>query len=171
MANRIFNVNLKSMVAQQILWQRYVKENATSTSSLGVAGAGQSHQMISNGSGLSMIFSSSGLVATGNQANAGGEGSGGITDNKTILKSFPPMVVRYQFTGVDGEATEDKVDLKDSEYLEAPSTANQLPAAMEQRIEKEFGITRMMLAQHKGVAVLLASVQGTILDLLCEDTS
>jgi hypothetical protein len=84
-ANRILNMNLKLRVVQQILWRRYVKENATSTSSLSVAGAGQSHQMISTGSGLSMIFSSSGLVATGNQANAGGEGSGGVEDDNMIL--------------------------------------------------------------------------------------
>ncbi len=42
------------------------------------------------------------------------------------------MVVTYQFAGVDGEATEDKVELKDLEDPKAPSTANQLPAAMEQ---------------------------------------
>jgi hypothetical protein len=112
-----------------------------------------------------MIFISSGLVATRNQANAG-EGSGGVADNNTILECFLPMVVMYQFAGVDGEATVDKVELEDLEDPEAPSTANQLPAAMEQCLEKESGTTRMMLAQHKGIAVLLASMQGTNLDLL-----
>jgi hypothetical protein len=165
-ANKILDMNLKLRVVQQILWRRYVEENATSASSLGVAGAGPSHQMISTGSGLSMIFSSSGLVAARNRANAGGEGSGGGTYDNAILESFPPMVVTYRLAGVDGEATEDKVELEDLEDPEAPSIANQSPAAIEQRMEKEFGITRMLLTQHKGVAVLLASVQGTISDLL-----
>jgi hypothetical protein len=165
-ANKILDMKLKLRVVHQVLWRKYVEENATSASSLGVAGAGPSHQMISTGSGLSMIFSSSGLVSARNRANASGEGSGVGSDDNTILESFPPMVVTYRLAGVDGEATEDKVELEDLEDSEAPSTANQSPAVMEQRMEKEFGITRMMLTQDKGVAVLLASVQGTISDLL-----
>ena len=157
--NKILDMNLKLRVVQQVLWKKYVEENATSASSLGVAGAGPSHQMISTGSGLSMIFSSSGLVAARSRANAGG-------DENTILESFPPMVVTYRLAGVDGEATEDTVEVNEMEDPEAPSTANQTPAAIEQRMEKEFGITRMMLQQQNGVAVLLASVQGTISDLL-----
>ena len=34
-------------------------------------------------------------------------------------------------------------------------------------MEKEFGVKRMMLTQHKGIVILLTSVQGTISDLLC----
>ena len=64
-----------------------------------------------------------------------------------------------------GEATEDNVEVADIEDPEAPSSANSTPAAIERRMEKEFGITRM-ITQHHGVAVLLASVQGTISDLL-----
>ena len=158
-ANKILDMNLKLRVVQQVLWKKYVEENATSASSLGVAGAGPSHQMISTGSGLSMIFSSSGLVAARSRANAGG-------DENTILESFPPMVVTYRLAGVDGEATEDTVEVNEMDDPEAPSTANQTPAAIEKRMEKEFGITRMMLQQQNGVAVLLASVQGTISDLL-----
>jgi hypothetical protein len=158
-ANKILDMNLKLRVVQQVLWKKYVEENATSASSLGVAGAGPSHQMISTGSGLSMIFSSSGLVAARSRANAGG-------DENTILESFPPMVVTYRLAGVDGEATEDTVEVNELEDPEAPSTANQIPAAIEQRMEKEFGITRMMVQQQNGVAVILASVQGTISDLL-----
>ena len=64
-----------------------------------------------------------------------------------------------------GEATEDNVEVADIEDPEAPSSANSTPAAIERKMEKEFGITRM-ITQHHGVAVLLASVQGTISDLL-----
>ncbi len=166
-ANKILDMNLKLRVVQQILWWRYVEENATSASSLGAAGAGPSHQLISTRSSLNMIFRSSGLVAARNQANTGGEGSGGGADNNTILGSFPPMDVTYRLAGGDGKATEGKEELGDLEDPEAPSTANQSPAAIEKRTEKEFGIKRMMLSQHKGVAVLLANiVQETILDFL-----
>ena len=163
-ANKILDMNLKLRVVQQVLWKKYVEENATSASSAGVAGAGPSHQMISTGNGLSMIFSSSGLVAARSRASAGGGGST-VADDNAILASFPPMVVTYRLAGVDGEATEDNVEAEDLEDPEAPSAANSTPAAIEKRMEKEFGITRM-LTQHQGVAVLLASVQGTISDLL-----
>jgi hypothetical protein len=51
--------------------EKCVEENATSASYLGVAGTGPSHQMISTGNGLSMIFSSCGLVAARNRVIAG----------------------------------------------------------------------------------------------------
>jgi len=171
-ANKILSLSLPLRVVQQVLWKTYVEENATSASSLGVAGAGPSHQMISTGSGLSMIFSSSGLVAARNRsaANAaasGGAGGGGADDN-AILASFPPMVITYRLAGVDGEATEDTVD--DLDDPEAPSQANSTPQAIERRMEKEYGITRMITRQRNsnggGVGVLLASVQNTISDLL-----
>jgi len=152
-ANKILDMNLKLRVVQQVLWKKYVEENATSASSL-VAGAGPSHQMISTGSGLSMIFSSSSLTA---RRTSG-------ADENTILASFPPMVVTYRLAGVDGEATEDKVEQEDLEDPEAPAS-NSCPAALERRMEKEFGITRMV-TRDGGVAVLLASVQGTISELL-----
>ena len=107
-ANKILDMNLKLRVVQQVLWRRYVEENATSASSLGVAGAGPSHQMISTGNGLSMIFSSSGLVAARNRVTAGGSGSAIGSDDTALLESFPPMVVTDRLAGFDGEATEDK---------------------------------------------------------------
>ena len=71
-ANKILDMDLKLRVVQQVLWKKYVEENATSAATMGVAGAGPSHQMISTGGGLSMIFSSSGLSrsrgGTGGQA-------------------------------------------------------------------------------------------------------
>ncbi|KAL7554750.1 hypothetical protein ACHAWF_018286 [Thalassiosira exigua] len=176
-ADRILDVDLKLRVVQQVLWRRYVEENATSASALGVAGAGPGHRMISTGGGLSMIFSSAGLTAagggsrgrggTGGGGGPGGEGRSGIADDDAALAGFPPMVVTYRLAGVDGEATEDKVepgDLEDPEAL--PDASNADPAAAERRLEKEFGITRLVLAEGRGAAVLLASVRGTISESL-----
>ena len=154
-ANKILDVHLKLRVVQQVLWKKYVEENATSASSL-VAGAGPGHQMISTGSGLSMIFSSSSLAARGR--------NGAASDDNAILASFPPMVVTYRLAGVDGEATEDKVEVQDLEDPEAPTSQN-TPEARERRMEKEFGITRVV-TQNRGIPVLLASIQDTISSLL-----
>eukprot|EP00584_Thalassiosira_punctigera_P016014 CAMPEP_0172563024 /NCGR_PEP_ID=MMETSP1067-20121228/99249_1 /TAXON_ID=265564 ORGANISM="Thalassiosira punctigera, Strain Tpunct2005C2" /NCGR_SAMPLE_ID=MMETSP1067 /ASSEMBLY_ACC=CAM_ASM_000444 /LENGTH=205 /DNA_ID=CAMNT_0013353373 /DNA_START=1 /DNA_END=615 /DNA_ORIENTATION=- len=89
---------------------------------------------------------------------------GAGADDNAILASFPPMVVTYRLAGVDGEATEDKVEVEDLEDPEAPVTQAD-PRAIERRMEKEFGITRMV-TKDGGVAVLLASVRGTISELL-----
>ncbi len=166
-ANRILDMNLKLRVVQQVLWRRFVEENATSASSSGVAGAGPSHQMISTGNGLSMIFSSSGLVAARNSVVAGGRGSVvGSDESAILLESFPPMVVTYRLAGVDGEATEDKVEFDDLDDPEALSTANLSPSEAEQRMEKEFGITRLILSQRNGIALLLENIESTISDCL-----
>ena len=153
-ANKILDVNLKLRVVQQVLWKKYVEENATSASSV-VAGAGPGHQMISTGSGLSMIFSSAGLTARGRN---------GASDD-AILASFPPMVVTYRLAGVDGEATEDKVEPEDLEDPEAPTSQNS-PEARERRMEQEFGITTRIVTKNRGIPVLLASIQSTISGLL-----
>lgn len=157
-ANKILDMNLKLRVVQQVVWKKYVEENATSAAASGVAGAGANHQMISTGSGMSMIFSSNALLRGRTSGNS-------VADDNAILQSFPPMVVTYRLAGVDGEATEDNLTPDDIDDPEAPSAANSTPAAIERRMEKEFGITRM-ITQNRGVAVLLASVQGTISDLL-----
>ena len=123
-------------------------ENSTSASSL-ISGAGPGHQMINTGSGLSMIFSSSGL-------NGRLRGSGADDLDVTQL---PPMVVTYRLAGVDGEATEDKVEVED---LEDPDAVNiTCPKAMERKMEKEFGITRA-IADHGGISTILSSVQSFI---------
>ena len=150
-ANKILDLNLKLRVVQQVLWKKYVEENATSASSL-VAGAGPSHQMISTGSGLSMIFNSSRARSAG-------------ADDNAILATYPPMVVTYRLAGVDGEATEDTVEEGDLDDPEAPNAANSTPAAVERRNEKEYGLTRLITGDQ-GAAVLLESVKGTIDELL-----
>lgn len=148
-ASKIIDVNVKLRVAQQVLWKKYVMENSTSASSL-VSGAGPGHQMINTGSGLSMIFNSSGL---------GGRARGSGNDAEPDVSQLPPMVVTYRLAGVDGEATEDKVEVEDLEDPEAVVVS--CPKALEKKMEKEFGITRS-LADHGGIAIILASVQSFI---------
>jgi hypothetical protein len=125
-----------------------VMENSTTVSSAsGASHAG--HQMINTGSGLSMIFSSSGL---------GGRVRGSGAEELDITQ-LPPMVVTYRLAGVDGEATEDKVEVADLEDPEAIVITS--PRALEKKMEKEFGITKS-LADHGGISVMLASVQSFI---------
>ena len=126
-------------------------ENSTSVSSM-ISGAGPGHQMISTGSGMSMIFSSCGL---GGSLQASG------TDELDVTQ-LPPMVVTYRLAGVDGEATEDKVEVKDLEDPEAVTIT--CPKALEEKMEKEFGITRV-LADDGGISTILASVQLFIDDV------
>ncbi|KAL7467259.1 hypothetical protein ACHAXS_007506 [Conticribra weissflogii] len=152
-ANKILDMNLKLRVVQQVLWKKYVMENSTSASSL-ISGAGPGHQMINTGSGLSMIFSSSSLTARS-------RGSGGNDDN--LLSSFPPMVVTYRLAGVDGEATEDTVEVEDLVDPEAPGSVS--PSAKEKQMEKEFGVTRV-ITQGRGVSIILSSIESTISGLL-----
>jgi len=152
-ANKILDMNLKLRVVQQVLWKKYVMENSTSASSL-ISGAGPGHQMINTGSGLSMIFSSSSLMARC-------RGSGGNDDN--LLSSFPPMVVTYRLAGVDGEATEDKVEVEDLVDPEAPGSVS--PSSKEKQMENEFGITRI-ITQGRGVSIILSSIEETISGLL-----
>jgi hypothetical protein len=76
------------------------------------------------------------------------------------------MVVMYRLAGVDGEATEDKVEFADLDDSEALSTVNLSPSEAEQRMEKEFGITCIILAQRNGVALLSNDIESTISDCL-----
>jgi hypothetical protein len=143
------DINVKLRVAQQVLWKKYVMENSTSAPSL-ISGAGPGHQMINTGSGLSMIFSSSGLS---------GRLRGSGTDAELDVSQLPPMVVTYRLAGVDGEATEDKVEVEDLEDSEAVAVS--CPKALEIKMEKEFGLTRLV-ANHGGISIVLASVQSYI---------
>jgi len=125
-----------------------VMENSTSVSSM-ISGAGPGHQMINTGSGISMIFSSNSL---------GGRLRGSGADELDVAQ-LPPMVITYRLAGVDGEATEDKVEVEDLEDPEALVVTS--PSALEQKMEKEFGITRS-LASNGGISIILASVQSFI---------
>eukprot|EP00957_Ditylum_brightwellii_P181947 13861766-Ditylum_brightwellii.AAC.1 len=73
------------------------------------------------------------------------------------------MVVTYRLAGVDGEATEDKVEEGDLVDPEAPPDTNASPELIEKRMEKEFGITRL-IADGRGVSVLLRSIESYISD-------
>jgi hypothetical protein len=147
--NKILDMDLKVRVVQQVLWKKYVMENSTSASSL-VSGAGAGHQMINTGSGLSMIFSSAGLT---------GRGRGGPGSDEPDVSQLPPMVVTYRLAGVDGEATEDKVEVG---ALEDPEAVVSSPGELERRMEKEFGITKVVTHSPGGVSVILASIEACV---------
>lgn len=163
-ANKIIDVDLKLRVVHQVVWKRHLIQNsgpATSSttsalSSLLGGGRGVARSLISARSGLSMIFSSSGLPGASSDTN------GNAITEDTPLSALPPMVVTYRLTGVDGEATEDTVTTL--EDPEAPSeTAD--PKQKEKLMEKEFGITRSV-TEGRGVFCLLKSVERNINDTL-----
>lgn len=175
-ANKILDVNLKLRVVHQVLWKNHLMEHshagpASSSSSSALAsllagsGAG-APSFFSTGSGLSMMFSSGlGGISVGSSRGGGvlSRASGGqaITAD-TPLAALPPLVVTYRLAGVDGEATEDTVStLVDPE---APSDAMS-PKELEQLLEKEYGITRIV-TEGRGVYVLLRSIEHHIQEVL-----
>ena len=137
-ANKILDINLKLRVVAQVLWKEHVLENATvaPSSSGGPGGAlsgllGGAQHVIQAGGGLSMVFSTTG---DGDVAAA-------------LASSLPPMVITYRLIGVDGEATEDQCgveDLVDPEAPEDGSGANADSVVHEARMEREFGLTRIV---------------------------
>ena len=79
-------------------------------------------------------------------------------NDDTDISHLPPMVVTYRLAGVDGEATEDKVEVGDITDPEASDAANDDP-------EKEFEITKF-IAERKGLSFLLRSIERDIGDIL-----
>ena len=69
------------------------------------------------------------------------------------------------FAGVDGEVAEDKVEVSDLADPEAPPDTDASLAEYEERMEKEYGITRTV-ADVRGVSVLLRSAESHIHDVL-----
>ncbi len=59
----------------------------------------------------------------------------GSDESAILLESFPSMVVTHRLAGVDGEATDDKVEFDDLDDPEALLTANLSPSKAEQRME------------------------------------
>ena len=155
-ANKILDLNLKLRVVAQVLWKEHVLENATSAptgsgASGGLGGLLSSGQhMIQAGGGLAMVFS------TASVGQASGS-TGSRPARAALASSLPPMVVTYRLIGVDGEATEDKVELGDLVDPEAPQDAAVDSDAYKERMEKEYGITHVV-AEGRGINVLLRSV-------------
>jgi len=148
-ANKILDMSLKLRVVSQVLWKKHVLENSTSTNTFSTSAllsgtlSGNNHHMISAGSGLSMIFNSA--------LGGGGKPSG-----------TPPMVVTYRLAGVDGEATEDKVEVNDLVDPEASGNeTHSSPDLFEKKMEKEFGIT-WAITKGFGISLLLRSLETYI---------
>jgi len=85
-------------------------------------------------------------------------GSSGYT-SETETSSLPAMIVTYRLAGVDGEATEDKVEEGDLVDPLASSENNS------DTIEKEYGITRK-ITEKRGIPVILKSIELDIGDTL-----
>ena len=141
-ANKIVATDLKLRLIHNVVWRQHLLENSTSSRD-----GGQSFVSIGSGSGISMIFTS-GRPGRGNQS---------ITAD-TPVSQLPPMIAVYRLAGVDGEATEDTVDVivdPDSSDVDAS------PEAKEAKIEQEFGMTRL-IAEGRGFYILLRSIQFTV---------
>mmetsp|Transcript_26538 Transcript_26538/g.39785 ORF Transcript_26538/g.39785 Transcript_26538/m.39785 type:complete len:1455 (+) Transcript_26538:731-5095(+) len=139
-ANKILDMNLKLRVVSQTLWKTYLLENAS----------------VSHSESTSIRH----LISSGFDSD-----SRTRIDENTPVSSLPPMVVTYRLAGVDGEATEDNVELGDLVDPEAPPDTDTSQAQYEKQMEKEFGLTRLS-TKGRGVHVLLRSVEAYIGDIL-----
>ncbi len=139
-ANKILDMNLKLRVISQTLWKTYLMENASASQSE----SSSIRHLISSG------FDSE---------------SRSRIDENTPVSSLPPMVVTYRLAGVDGEATEDNVEVGDLVDPEAPPDTDTSKAEYEKQMEKEFGLTRLS-TKGRGVHVLLRSIEAYIGEIL-----
>ena len=165
-ANKILDLKLKLRVVSQVLWKEHVLDNATTAPPSGsgafselsslLSGSGQ--HMIQAGSGLAMVFSTSGL---GRRSNNESSATSSSALQAAMAKSLPPMVVTYRLIGVDGEATEDHVEVNDLVDPEAPQDTESSDAAYRDKMEKEYGVTRHMTKGH-GINILLKSVESDL---------
>lgn len=136
-ANKILDMNLKLRVVAQTEWRNHLLENASTVHSE------NSFRQYMSGTSLS----ESGLLSRAR------------FDENTPISSLPPMVVTYRLAGVDGEATEDTVAEGDLIDPDAPPDTNTTSQEYEKKMEKEFGITRM-ITRGRGVSVLLRSLEA-----------
>ena len=167
-ANKIVALDLKLRVVAQVLWKEHVLENATTapapgSGSNGALGGlsglvGRGQHVIHAGGGLAMVFSTSGL----------GQGNESPTSaaRAALAASLPPMVCTYRLIGVDGEATEDQVEVGDLTDPDAPQDAATADkAAYEASMEKEYGVTRV-ITKGRGINVLLGAISSDLSEWL-----
>jgi len=138
LCNKILNVNLKLRVVRQVLWKNHLVEGGSTGTSGNIFASGGSILLSSSGQQLRVTAD-------------------------TPVESLPPMVATYRLAGVDGEATEDTVDvLADPEAVDEAATAEE----REERLEAEYSITRLVTEGGRGVVVLLRSIQNCVHDTL-----
>ena len=135
-ANKILDLNLKLRVVAQTVWKNHVLENTSSVHSE------SGFRQLMSGS-----LSESGLISRSR------------FDENTPMSALPPMVVTYRLAGVDCEATEDNVEEGDVVDPDAPLETNTSSAEHEKKMEKEYGITRIIM-KGRGVGVLLRSLEA-----------
>ena len=121
-ANKILDLNLKLRVVAQTVWKNHVLENTSSVHSE------SGFRQLMSGS-----LSESGLISRSR------------FDENTPMSALPPMVVTYRLAGVDCEATEDNVEEGDVVDPDAPLETNTSSAEHEKKMEKEYGITRIIM--------------------------
>ena len=92
------------------------------------------------------------LDSANNSNDLGLSSTSGYTSD-TDTSSLPAMIVTYRLAGVDGEATEDKVEESDIADPLASTSADS-----SKTIEKEFGVTKI-ITEGRGISVLLRSVE------------
>ena len=139
-ANKILDMNLKLRVVFQTLWKTHLIESASNNSQ--------------PESGIRNLFVN-GFESTSRSR---------INEN-TPSWALPAMNVTYRLAGVDGEATEDNVEVGDLVDPEAPPDNGASQAEYEKQMEKEFGLTRLAV-KGRGVNVLLRSIESYVEEIL-----
>ena len=136
-ANKILDMNLKLRVVAQTAWRTHLLENTSTVN------PDTCFRQYMSGTSLS----ESGLLSRAR------------FDENTPISALPPMVVTYRLAGVDGEATEDNIAEGDLVDPDAPPDTNTTSQEFEKKMEKEYGITRM-ITRGRGVSVLLRSLEA-----------
>lgn len=135
-ANKILDMNLKLRVVAQTIWRNHVLENNS------VSQAESTFRQIMAAS----LFGENAFISRSR------------FDEDSPMSDLPPMVVTYRLAGVDGEATEDKIEeneLDDPDASKATSTTN---AEYEAKMEKEYGVTRL-ISKSRGINIILRSLE------------
>ena len=158
-ANKILDVKLKLRVIHDVLWRKHLMENPGSGGLASYLSSGGS--VFSRGSGLSILFASD-PRGEGDDENEVPSRRPAVTKN-TPSSELPSLLATYRLAGVDGEATEDTVDVSDLVDPEAPDVA-MTAEETDKKLETEYGITSLVVNKGRGVYVLLRSVQHAIMD-------
>jgi hypothetical protein len=144
--NKILGLNLKLRVVSQVIWRKHVMEKAISNS------------------GFSSSFLPSSLVNRRTESRSMFSIFFGMTNDTDVHNSvddsqLPPMVVTYRLMGVDGEATEERVDDGDLVDPEALNEARISSEENEKLLENQYSLT-YIVTERKGIQVLLDSLEA-----------
>lgn len=144
--NKILGLSLKLRVVCQVIWKKHIMEKATSN-------VGASSSLLHSSLLSRRADSVSGFSLSFNPANYVDSQKSGENSN------LPPMVVTYRLIGVDGEATEERVEDGSLIDPEAPCETQASNEENEKLLEEEYGLTYIVTDQ-RGVQVLLRSLES-----------